>query len=78
MEIQPYFRFVGCLAAGLAGLCMTLRVLLDTLFADWDVVEDVRYRLRHSRRHAVHTDSQWKQIEHAGSDVESLPLHSRI
>ena len=37
-----YIRFVMCLAIGLMGVSMVLMRLLDTLFADWDVVADIK------------------------------------
>ena len=39
-EHMAYMRFMICLAIGLTGVCMVLKTLLDTLFADWDVISD--------------------------------------
>ncbi|MBI4386462.1 MAG: hypothetical protein HY551_03700, partial [Elusimicrobia bacterium] len=36
-----------CLGFGLAGLCIVLTALIDSLFSDWDVVSDVRLVFRH-------------------------------
>ena len=40
---MPYVRFMMFLAIGLSGVCMVMKTLLDTLFADWDVVSDLKY-----------------------------------
>lgn len=36
-----YLRFMGCLAVGLVGIGMVLTVLLERLFADWDVFHEL-------------------------------------
>lgn len=36
-----YVRFVTCLAAGLAGIGLVMKVVIETLFHDWDVVADL-------------------------------------
>lgn len=37
-----YFRFLFCMAAGLFGVCVVLKTLMDVVFANWDVSTDVR------------------------------------
>ena len=37
-----YFRFALCLAFGLFGLGLVLKVLIDALFTEWDVIADVK------------------------------------
>ena len=37
-----FFRFMFCLAVGLTGLCAVLMTVMETLFADWDPVADMR------------------------------------
>lgn len=36
-----YLRFVACLAIGLVGLSLVLKVVIETLFHDWDIVADL-------------------------------------
>ena len=37
-----YLRFAVCLAAGLFGVALVLRTLIDTLLTDWDVAAEVQ------------------------------------
>ncbi|MBI3547704.1 MAG: hypothetical protein HY078_01505 [Elusimicrobia bacterium] len=42
-----YIRFMLCLSTGIIGVCMVLKTLLDTLFADWNIAEDIMLLLSH-------------------------------
>lgn len=44
--MTQYFQFLGCLAVGMVGVGMVLTVLLEQLFADWDVVGEMGVVLR--------------------------------
>lgn len=44
--MQTYIRFMVDLAFGLAGVSLVLKVLLDGLFNDWDVVADVEATIK--------------------------------
>lgn len=37
-----YFRFLFFLGAGLFGICLVLRILLDRVFVDWDFIGEFR------------------------------------
>lgn len=44
--MRLYFRFLFSLACGLLGVGVVLKVLLDTLFNEWDPVSDASGRFR--------------------------------
>jgi hypothetical protein len=51
-----YFRFFLCLGFGLFGITLVLKVVMESLFNDWDPMTDVRRQLRilnHKRHHAI-------------------------
>ena len=45
--MQLYVKFMCALAVGLAGIGMTLKTLLETLFLEWDPAQDARAWWRH-------------------------------
>lgn len=44
--MNQYFQFLGCLAVGMVGVGMVLTVLIERLFADWDVVGELGVVMR--------------------------------
>jgi hypothetical protein len=54
--MEMYVKFMFTLSVGLVGVGMVLKTLLETLFAEWDVVRDMRRAWNyafHSRHHAA-------------------------
>lgn len=52
--MELYLKFMGMLAFGLAGVGLVLKVLLETLFNEWDAFSDVYARSQaylEGRRH---------------------------
>ncbi len=45
--MQLYVKFMFALAVGLAGIGVTLKTLLETLFLEWDPTQDARRWWRH-------------------------------
>ena len=43
--MELYIRFIGTLAFGLIGLGLVLKVLLETVFNEWDAFNDIGQRL---------------------------------
>jgi hypothetical protein len=48
-------RFMVSMGFGLVGITVVLKVLIDQLFSDWDVVEDVKTVVKNVRRQGVFT-----------------------
>ena len=60
---MDYLRFILCLSIGLVGLSMVLTKLLDTLFAEWDVVEDVKSAWHRPRRSQAQLELQEEGVD---------------
>lgn len=50
IDMDLYFRFLVSLAAGLLGVGLVLKVLLDGIFNDWDAVADMGDLFRNGLR----------------------------
>lgn len=74
MDSESYVRFIFFLGSGLVGLCATLRVLLDSLLANWDLIGDLRNWWQHSvsHRHPAVGDWEWERTPLA--EEEPAPL----
>lgn len=63
MADNLYVQFIACLIAGLAGLCTVLKVLFDSVFAEWDVIAEVCAVLRNPSRlgRSFVADWEWER-----------------
>lgn len=77
--MRLYFRFLFSLACGLLGVGVVLKVLLDTLFNDWDPVSDARGRFRaylSGKRHSqiIRPEDALLEDEKRGSSAVTVRL----
>ncbi len=55
MDHHVYIRFLISMAFGLVGISVVLKVLIDQLFSDWDVIADAKTVAKTIRRNRVFT-----------------------
>jgi len=71
-----FLRFLFCLGFGLAGVCIFMMTLMDTLFVDWDVFAAVRKWFggasRRQQRRYVHIEKTLKNKKKNAFETEFL------
>jgi hypothetical protein len=69
--MELYIRFISTLAFGLIGLGAVLKVLLETLFNDWDAFNDI------SERVMISCSGKGGQVEHIRAEDILLEAEKR-
>ena len=80
--MRLYVRFMFSLAFGLLGVGFVLKVLLDTLFNEWDVFSDVQRRFQayiSGKRHAelIRPEDLLMEMEKSGAPDTGTRLLNR-
>ena len=77
-DMDLYFRFLGSLAAGLFGVSVVLKVLLDGIFNEWDAVADAEDLLRNGLRLKQSGHRRTEDVMIDAENAKSLPMSTRM
>lgn len=73
-----YIRFMISLAAGLFGVSMVLKVLLDSLFNEWDAVADAGDLLKNGLRLRHHGHRRAEDVMLEAENAKVIPMSTRM
>ena len=76
--MELYFRFLGSLAAGLFGVSIVLKVLLDGIFNEWDVVADAQDYIQNGRHHKNSASIRAEDIMMEAENAKVVPMSTRM